>query len=337
MAPDRAVLLRWLRAGLAVLVLVAVGLALARNWDAVSGYLREVSLPTLALALVGALLAPLCTMLGWRVLLADLGSPVPPGPAAGMFFVGQLGKYLPGSVWSVLAQAEIGARLQIPRSRTAVVGLIGIGMAAVTGTLVGLPVLPLAVGARDASGALWVVAVLVPVALVVLWPRVLNAAIATGLRLLRRDPLEHRLSGRAVAVTTAWFLLAWAGAGAQAYVVSRDVAPDAAPAHLVLVSVCGFALASSAGMFSVLLPAGVGVRDGVLALLLATVMPLAAATAVAVLLRFLATVADVVWAAAGWVWARSHHLVSTRTERRARALELRRARAASTDGQGGVS
>ena len=137
------------------------------------------------------------------------------GPAAGMFFVGQLGKYLPGSVWSVLAQAEIGARLHIPRSRTAVVGLIGDRHGrGHRGVLVGLPVLPLALGAGDASApsGSW------PRSssrsrLVVLWPRVLNAAIAPGCGCSGGTPSSTGLSGPGVAVTSAWFLLAWARRG----------------------------------------------------------------------------------------------------------------------------
>ena len=62
-------------------------------------------------------------------------------------------------------------------------------------------------------------------------------------------------------------------------------------------------------MASVLLPAGVGVREGVLLLLLVTVMPAPAATAVVVLTRFVTVVADVLWAGLGWAWARSHHLL----------------------------
>ena len=49
---------------------------------------------------------------------------------------------------------------------------------------------------------------------------------------------------------------------------ARSVAPDAALGSLSLTAICGFALASAIGMLSVLVPAGVGVRDGILALLL---------------------------------------------------------------------
>jgi hypothetical protein len=321
MSTRRAHVVRTLQWTLGILVLLAVGYALARNWAAVSGYLRQVSVRALVLGFAFSLTAPVCAMLGWRVLLGELGSPIARGPAAGMFFVGQLAKYLPGSVWSVVAQAEIGARLQIPRRRTAVVALISIGMAGITAMLLGLPVLPVVLGPGESFAPVWAVAaVVVPLGLFLLWPRVLNFLIGLGLRVLRREPLEHRLSGSAVLRSSAWFLLGWCAAGAQTYVVAHDLAPSADRADLVVLSVCGFALASAIGMASAVFPAGVGIRDGALVILLASLMPTPAATAVAVLVRFFAVLADVVWAGAGWAWARHHHLVSTRAELEQRGI-----------------
>lgn len=297
---------------LAALVVVAVVVAGWRNWTDVSGHLRAMSPGALTLSLLLGMIAPLATMAGWRVILADLGTRLAVPPAAGIYFVGQLGKFLPGSVWSVLAQAEMGARLGIARRRTAVVGLIAVALSLVTGLAVGLPALPLLLRRED-SRVLGVAALLVMLLLLVaLHPRVLNRVIAQGLRRLRRDPLEHDLTGRAIALTTAWFLVAWLAAGASVAVLVPQLAPSVSGGDLLLVSLCGFALASAGGMIAVVVPAGVGVRDGLLVLLLHTVMPLSAATAVAVLIRFITTLADVIWALIGWSWARAHHLLGAR-------------------------
>jgi hypothetical protein len=68
-------------------------------------------------------------------------------------------------------------------------------------------------------------------------------------------------------------------------------------------------------MFSVLLPAGVGVREGLLVLILGPVTSTSAATAVVVISRFLTVMADVLFALVGWAYARSHHLLTSREER----------------------
>ncbi len=59
------------------------------------------------------------TLRQWQALLAGLGSPLRTTTAGRIFFIGQLGKYIPGSVWPVLTQMELGARAKVPRSRSA--------------------------------------------------------------------------------------------------------------------------------------------------------------------------------------------------------------------------
>jgi len=305
-----------LRTVLALVVVTGVSVAVYRNWAEVSADLRRISAGSFLLAAGLVALAPVLTLLGWRRILADLGSPLHLAPAGGIFFVGQLGKYVPGSVWSIVAQAEMGTRLHIPRRRSAVVGLITLGIAAICGLAVGLPALPLLFRRDDTRSLVWALLLALPLFAVLLWPPLLNWGIALGLRVLRREPLEHRLSGRAVITTALCFIGAWLASGAHAWVLVNGVGESSVtPGRLALVSICGFSLASSLAMFSVVLPAGVGVREGLLVLLLAPATSTSAATAVVVLSRFLTVVSDVVFAAAGWAWARSHHLITTRQER----------------------
>jgi hypothetical protein len=301
---------------LALLVVAAVSIAVARNWRQVSADIGRIDAGTFALAAVLVCLPPLLTVLGWRILLADLGSPLHLAPAGGIFFVGQLGKYVPGAVWSIVAQAEMGARLHIPRRRSAVVAFVTVAIAAICGLIVGVPALPLLI-TRDGSAATtgWVVLLAMPLLAVVLWPRLLNWAIATVLRILRREPLEHQLSGRAVLSATLLFIGAWVSSGLHVLVLARATSTDYETGQLILATVSGFALASSLAMFSVILPAGVGVREGVLVLILAPVTSVSAATAVVVISRFLTVAADVLFALLGWAYARSHHLLTSPQER----------------------
>lgn len=299
-----------LRVGFLALVLVMVGVALWTNWEAVRFDLGRLGPGTLAAATLLALLSPLLTVLGWRVLLADLGSRLHIAPASGVFFVGQLGKYLPGSVWSVVVQTEMAARLGVPRRRTAVGGLLCIGLSALTGLVAGLPALPVLLTRGEVGVPWWSVPLAISLLLPLLWPPLLNHGIRHVLRLLRRPPLEHDLGAAAIGVSSAWFTGSWLLGGLSVWVLARDLAPgDPDLSRLLLVAVCGYLLAVGIGTFSVVVPAGVGVRDGILVLILATELSLSAAAAVVVVSRFLTVLGDVVWAAAGWLWGRSHHVL----------------------------
>lgn len=299
-----------LRVGFLVVVLVVVGVALWTNWAAVRTDLGRLGPGTLAAATALALLSPFLTVLGWRMLLADLGSRLHIAPASGVFFVGQLGKYLPGSVWSVVVQTEMAARLGVPRRRTAVGGLLCIGLSALTGLVAGLPALPVLLTRGEVGVPWWSVPLAISLLLPLLWPPLLNLGTRHALRLLRRPPLEHDLGPAAVAVSSTWFTGSWLIGGLSVWVLARDLAPgDADPTRVLLVAVCGYLLAVGIGTFSIVVPAGVGVRDGILVLILATELSLSAAAAVVVVARFLTVLGDVVWAAAGWQWGRSHDVL----------------------------
>lgn len=307
----RSRVLDLVRIVVATLVLVAVVVAVWRNWADVSGHLGDIPPGTLVAGFVLALLSPVLTQLGWRVLLADLGTRLALPAGASVFFVGQLGKYLPGSVWSVVAQADMGSRLGVPRRRMGVVGLLSILLSVITGAIVGIPAVPLLLARSGEVTSLWWFAPAL-VLLLLLWPRLLNWGIATLLRLLRREPLEHSLTAPAIVLTSMWFVLAWLSSGISILLLAHALSAQTPVRDLVVTSVCGFALASAIGMFSVFVPAGVGVRDGVLALLLGALMPFPAAIAVVVVSRFFSVAADVVVAAVGWGWARAHHLLGSR-------------------------
>jgi hypothetical protein len=304
-----------LRITLALLVVAAVAVAVARNWTDVSADIDKVDGGTFVLAAALACIPPVLTMLGWRVLLAELGSPLHVAPSGGVFFVGQLGKYLPGAVWSIVAQAEMGARLHIPRRRSAVVAFLSVAIAAICGLVVGLPAVPLLLTGGDASTTGWLALLAVPVLGVAFYPPLLNWGVATVLRVLRREPLEHRLSGRAIATASALFVLTSLCSGLHALVLLRATGATGDLVPLLVATLCGFALASSLAMFSVVLPAGVGVREGLLVLMLAPISSTSAATAVVVLSRFLTVLADVLFALLGWAYARRHHLLTSREER----------------------
>ena len=210
------------RVVVALAVVGALVWGVARSWSEISQDLQRVSVGALLVSVVPAALGTWLTMLGWRVILADLGSPLHVAPAAGVWFVGQLGKYLPGSVWTVLVQADMAARLEVPRRRTGVAGLVTIGLSVLTGVLVGIPALPLLLQRPGGGSVGWLLLGL-PVLGLLFWPALLNRLVAVGLRVLRQAPLEHRLSARAVVTAVLLYVVAWLCFGVHVLVLAQAV------------------------------------------------------------------------------------------------------------------
>jgi glycosyltransferase 2 family protein len=289
---------RLARVGFLVVALTACALVIWRTREDFLAALSDVSPLTLALAFVAVVVAGVVPMLGWRVLIADLGSYVPLGASARIYFVSQLGKYIPGSVWSVLAQVELAREYRVPVRRSGAVALLTLITAAVSAVIVVTVTLPFS--SEELRRDYWWVVLLLPPMLVLLHPAAIRWWSSALLRLARRrsDPLDVSMGALVQAV--AWMVVAWIFYGLQAFVLVRDVAPPGTtvgfPVALQAMGI--FGLAWVAGLLFVVVPAGAGVREVILVVGLSPVLPSGAALAVALLSRVLLTVTDLVLAGA---------------------------------------
>ncbi len=275
--------------------LAGIAYALYRLWPDLMSALSSVSWGAVCLSAVLALGFQLTGLLAWRTTLHALGSPVPLPSAANIYLVSQLGKYVPGSVWAGVAMLRLGQDVAVPRARMAYSYLLSLAFSLMTGLAIGVPALiayegdyvPLAVGT------------LAVLAVVLLWPRLLNAILDRGLRLARRQRLEQPLRGSDIARIVALYLLAWTFGGLHVWVLALAFGAD--PLASLFPGIAAFTVASTVGVLVVLAPAGAGVRDVLIALILSPVTGTAAAAAVTVLSRALLTALDLAGAGVAWL------------------------------------
>lgn len=281
------------RVVVAVLALALLVLAIVRQWDAVVDALRRMGPGWFALSLVAALAGLGFTSFAWRTLLADLGNPLPLGAGTRVFFLAQVGKYLPGAVWPFVAQMELGRTLGVPRQRTAVAGLLFVGLHCATGLLIASVTLPFASPA--AAEHYWWVLALTPVLLVVLHPRVLSPLLDRAFWVLRRPPLDRRLTLANTVRACGFLLVTWVCYGLSLLALAGPLGLAGAGAFFLATG--AYALAWSAGVMVLgLVPAGIGVRELVLGAVLLPVLPAGAATAVVAASRVVQTLGDALWA-----------------------------------------
>ncbi|GAA0398292.1 hypothetical protein Acor_34490 [Acrocarpospora corrugata] len=228
---------------------------------------------------------------GWRILLAGLGTRLPLPVAARVFFLAGITRYLPGGVWPAVAHAAMARPLGEPSARLAGAFVASQGLAVVAGMAVGLIALPWLV----AADAIWWL--LLPVfagALVPLVaPQLFGRLLGVAQRVLRRGSAPIGLPGRrTLLAVTGLMVLGWLTAGLHVTVLA--VALGAPPAGALSVGIGGFALATVAGIFSLVMPSGLGPREAVLGLTLATLLTGPGLITLVALSRVLMTVADVV-------------------------------------------
>jgi len=273
-----------------LLTVVLAGVALALDGAEFLQGVRRLGPASLVLALGFTVANILLSAAAWRSVLADLGSPLPLRATGHVFLVGQLGKYLPGSLWHVVAQVELAADHGVSRRRSASATVVHVVIVFTMALLLGVAGFALVPDLLP-GGYTWLALGVVPL-LALLWPPVLNRVLQKVLALARRPALEHQVSGAGAWRTSAWAFGSWLAIGLQTLVLVSRVGDIALSPRLVVLSVTAFALAWAFGFVAFISPAGAGAREAALVLMLSGVMSPGRALLVAVVSRVLMSGAD---------------------------------------------
>ncbi len=270
------------------------------HWSEVAAAATKVTPWSVAAAAALSAVAAWSGVPAWRDLLIGLGSRLRLRDAQRVFLMGQMGKYVPGGVWTVLAQATLARDLDVPRTRSGTASLMTILLSVVTSA--GLGAGCLAVSGHEVLGRYaWVLLLVVPL-VALLDPRVLVWLGALAGRLLRRTVALERIPQRTVLAAAGWLLAGQVLNGLAFHLLVTSIGGRSVNA---LFSIGVFSLGAAAGILVVLAPAGVGARELILAFGLATVTDAGSVALVVVLFRVVLTVVDVVLAgAAVWIGRR---------------------------------
>lgn len=291
--PWRRRLWRLLAVAFGLALVTALGWALLRqDWSVVTVVLRQRGPWEIALLLGGAVLASTLSLgfglAAWRVVLLELGPPVPNAGLVRIWLVGFLSKYVPGKVPGLLATVKVAQTSGVTFGRLASTWALSTSLVVLTGLTVGLLVGVPVLGANVA----WLAVAAAVTAVVVVWPGLVNRAAALVLRLLRRPAPTGRVSARGVRLSVGWQTLSWLVSGVHLWLLA--VAMDAPPARALPLCVGAFAVATVVGLLAVVMPDGIGVREAVLLAALTAVLPVPSAAVVALTSRLVSTVSEVV-------------------------------------------
>jgi uncharacterized membrane protein YbhN (UPF0104 family) len=297
--------LRWaflaLAAGLLTWAIIRYQDAIADSWSTVGAW-------ALVASGLAALVALGANALSWRAVMRSLGLRATRREAAGVFFVSQAGKYVPGAVWPVVVQAEFARDHGVDRLRAVVgsvsamlVGVVTAGVVGAVGTTVSVP---------GALATYWWVLPLAVALGFVLAPPVLRRVIARVMTMRGRDGGAPAIAGRDLVAAILWSAVMWLLLGLHAWILLRSIAPGPSASWLLATGV--IALAWLVGFVVVFAPAGAGAREAAMVFLLGAVATPTEALALALASRVLMTLADAVAFVIGLAWG------TKRGERRGR-------------------
>ncbi|WFE19523.1 lysylphosphatidylglycerol synthase domain-containing protein [Solwaraspora sp. WMMD937] len=275
-------------------VCVAIALALrGQDWSTLGQLTRPQTVPALAAALAVTSGGLLCAARAWLLTISATGAPVPGTAGVRMFFVGFLGKFLPGRVWGLLALLKLGERAGVSHSRMAGIYLVNVVVVLLSGGAVSLLVAPVLLGAH----ALWLFPALgALLGLLLVRPALVDRVVAVAARLARRPQPARLARPEHLRRSIGWQTASWVLFGVHVWLVATLL--GAAPVEALPVALGSFAIASVAGTLALFVPDGVGVRDVLLIAALTVVLALPAAVTTAIASRVLCTLAEVLTAGA---------------------------------------
>ncbi len=247
----------------------------------------------------------------WGVMVRELGGPgVGLRAAVRVFLLANLGRYVPGKVWQIAGLAYLGRDLGVGPGLSTAAAVLGQVTALLGASAVGSAAL---LGAPAGGGA-GVAAVLLVVAAAVLFlslPPVFRRVVRFGYRRSAEGPPPTLLADRSfVPRWVALYALNWGVYAVAFWLFVEGVGMEAPPA----VAASSFAAAYVLGYLAFFAPAGVGVREGLLAAFLGPSLGAAPAGMVAIAARVWTTAVEVVPAAV----LGGRHLIR-RTSRRRKA------------------
>lgn len=259
-----------------------MGSVVYREWDKISEYNWSPHPSWLTVSILILLVAHLMGSYGWTLILRMIGVEIKLTKGLSIFLLSIFGRYIPGGVWSVLGRIYLCRREGIPDSRSGMSILleqaypvISAAVAFVASLLFWTDIGPVE---RVLPGVF-----LLPLFLVFLHPKPFLKIVNPVLAWFGRGPINITLSFSNMLKLTGYYILSWIVAGIAFYLFIRAFYPLDLYYIPILSGI--YAISFIAGYLSFFTPAGLGVREGSLTILLSLFIPAPVAIGVALLSR----------------------------------------------------
>lgn len=246
-----------------VTLMILCGIFIVRvlidDWAQVSELVAHASPGWLGVALVCAIVGMTVIAFTWADAMAVMGGHMSRGRSIAWYYVGEIAKYLPGSIWAAVGRGEIARRRGIPAQQaypSVFLSLFALYLAAALAATVLLP-FDLAHSA-DAGPALLLLAG-VPIGLAALHPKVLGTVIEFAERVTKRTIPVVVPSWRDSILLVARYVPAWIGIALATWSVAVALPGVDAP----LLRICLATVLSWTAGFVTPTPGGAGVREAV--------------------------------------------------------------------------
>jgi uncharacterized membrane protein YbhN (UPF0104 family) len=226
---------------------------------------------------------------GWQLILQELGENLSYNQCLHIWMYAQMGRYLPGKIWMLLGRIHLAQQAGLNAIKSACSVYVELAASSVAALTLGALAL-LQIGLSLPTNHELLIYGSIVALLILVHPTIFEKCLNIGLRLLKRPVISIPLSFASIVKLIAFYVTGWQLSG---IVLFLFVSPFASVNFYSIPLLAGTAaMAWLIGLVSVFSPSGLGVREGILTLLLSHFIPLPIAATIALLLRILNTLTE---------------------------------------------
>ena len=284
---------------LQLLVVVVIAFFLGRNlytnWNQLISYPWDLNYAFLGCSLLLMITCGLLVATGWNLILRVMGKHVPHPQTLRIFFLSELGKYIPGKIWTVMGRMVLAEKEGVPKIVTAA----SIGTQLIIQVISGLSIVLLTLPywqEKEVPGRMYYIFALLPLGLLCLHPRVFNPILSWVLKKFKKVSFKPELKYGQILLLVLYWILLWGIKGMGTYMLIQAVYHQHLPPHALINTVGLVALSWVVGTLSFIAPAGLGVTEVIMVYLLGSLLSIdiGLATAIALFNRVWGVTAELI-------------------------------------------
>jgi uncharacterized membrane protein YbhN (UPF0104 family) len=260
---------------------------IASHWQEIRDYSWRIDYGLLSLSVVLGLLSFVIMAANWRSLINGFGYRIPVARSFRIFYLSDLGRYIPGRIWQLFGILYLTKREGIPPEQ-ATASFVLIQLFAIPASFV-LFVLAVQLEPRIlveqvamlGKGSAWIMAAVMvaTIAFLVIWPDRIVRLVNVLLRRLNRPEVSFRLDKKVALELLLGYACGWFVYGLAFFAFLKAIVPGVAIGVVAAVGI--FNAAYQIGYLALFAPGGFGPRELVLGFMLTPFTgPIAPAVAV---------------------------------------------------------
>ncbi|MGB9720834.1 MAG: lysylphosphatidylglycerol synthase domain-containing protein [bacterium] len=286
--------MKWLKRIITVVIVLTIFYFLItnliNNWHKIPRDSLHFNLVNILISMILLFLNFLIFVEAWRKIIFTLGDSIDFANAFWIMSSSQLAKYVPGGIWFALGRIYLGKGDKL---KPETIGISVIIETALT-LLVGIILFLLSLFFASRSSILNFLFV-VPIAvffIIILHPKVLNKLLNLSMHIFKRKPIYFNIDYLRILCLSLYFFGLWIAQIIGFYFLINSIYPVHITKIFHLAGV--YTLSWMSGFIVIFAPGGLGVREGMMSLLLSSFIPSPLAIAISFLSRVWITVFEIV-------------------------------------------